>query len=251
MLHKCHEIIFADLPPPAPTPYAALNLPFQSRFFRRKVKPHFEPAVIGISMILAGTPGMPQLTEIMGEVAIEQGRVEEEGAQFRSLESQDEDVASYGSPTSSASLSLEDDTDEPDDYPIRGQVSSPDLVLPNGTSSTRMQSLGRRRTIEAAQTAPALPLHFRNIRRSRGSEDPLGQREAEVTATPYQSSPSISSARHPPRTASLNMADMLLGNYDTPSQVHLLRSQYCRSEVCCKPPFAIFNSLSHFRFNFC
>ncbi|KAJ6596909.1 kinase-like protein [Mycena vulgaris] len=233
VLHKCHEIIFADLPPPAPTPYAALNLPFQSRFSRRKVKSYFEPTVIGISMVLAGTPGMPQLTEIMGEVAIEQGRVEEEGAQFKSVESQDEEIASYGSP-SSASLSLEDDDmDEPNDEagPIRGYMSSPALVLPNGTSSTRMQSLGRRRTVEAAQTAPALPLHFRNLRRSRQSEDPLGQLDGEAIATPYQSSPSISSARPPPRTASLNLADVLLGNYDAPSQVHLLRSQYCRSEI--------------------
>ncbi|KAJ7452364.1 kinase-like protein [Mycena galericulata] len=234
VLHKCHEIIFADLPPPAPSPYASLSLPFQSRFLRRKVKPHFEPAVIGISMILAGAPGMPQLTEIMGQVAIEQGRFEEEGASFKSVESQDEDIASYGSP-SSASLSLDDDADELDepeeDHPIRGQVSSPELVLPNGTSSTRMQSNGRRRTVEAAQTAPALPLHFRNIRRSRQSEDPLGQLDAEGITTPYQSSPSISSARHPPRTASLNLADVLLENYDTPSQVYLLRSQYCRSEV--------------------
>ncbi|KAJ7449827.1 kinase-like protein [Mycena latifolia] len=234
VLHKCHEIIFADLPPPAPTPYAALNLPFQSRFSRRKVKPHFEPAVIGISMVLAGTPGMPQLTEIMSEVAIEQGRVEEEGTQFKSVESQDEDIASYGSP-SSASLSLEDDGDDMDepeeDHPIRGQVSSPELVLPNGTSSTRIQSLGRRRTVEAAQTAPALPLHFRNIRRSRQSEDPLGQLDAEAMSTPYQSTPSISSARQPRTTTSLNMADVLLGNYDMPSQVHLLRSHYCRSEI--------------------
>ncbi|KAJ7940622.1 kinase-like protein [Mycena leptocephala] len=233
VLHKCHEIIFGDLPPPAPTPYAALNLPFQSRFSRRKVKPYFEPAVIGISMVLAGTPGMPRLTEIMGEVAVEQGRVEEHGTQFKSVESQDEEIASYGSP-STASLSLEDDGDDGDeldeDHAGRNR-SSPELVLPNGTTSTRMQSLGRRRTVEAAQTAPALPLYFRNIRRSRQSEDPLGQLDAESITTPYQSTPSISSARPPPRAASLNLADVLLENYDTPSQVHLLRSQYCRSEI--------------------
>ncbi|KAJ7097912.1 kinase-like protein [Mycena belliarum] len=231
VLHKCHEIIFADLPPPAPTPYAALNLPFQSRFSRRKVKPHSEPAVIGISMMLAGTPGLPQLTEIMGEVAIEQGRVEEEGAQFKSVESQDDEIASYGSPNS-ARLSLEDEDDDMDEEHLtRTQVSLPDLILPNGSSSMPMQSLGRRRTVEAAQTAPALPLHFRNVRRSRQSEDPLGQLDAEAAATPYQSSPSISSARQPRTTASLNLADTLLANYDAPSQVHLLRSHYCRSEI--------------------
>ncbi|KAJ7046796.1 kinase-like protein [Mycena alexandri] len=231
VLHKCHEIIFADLPPPAPTPYATLTLPFQSRFSRRKVKPHFEPAVIGVSMILAGTPGMPQLTEIMGEVAIEQGRVEEEGAPFKSVESQDEEVASYGTPRTSTSDDG-DDLDDDEDVQPGHSYSTPQLVLPNGTTSTPMLSLGRSRTVEAAQTAPALPLHFRNLRRSRQSQDPLGQLDAEsATATPYQSSPSISSARPPPRAVSLNLADVLLANYDTPSQVHLLRSQYCRSEI--------------------
>ncbi|KAF8212221.1 kinase-like protein [Mycena galopus ATCC 62051] len=231
VLHKCHEIIFADLPPPAPAPYSALSLPFQSRFSRKKVKPHFEPAVIGISMILAGTPGMPGLTEIMGQVAVEQGRVEEEGAQFKSVEAQDEEVASYGSPTSSnLSLDEEDDDNDMDDRPRRNfNHSSPALVsLPNGTGLTHN---GRRRMVEAAQTAPALPLHFRNIRRSTQSDDPLGQLDADSTVTPYQSTPSISSARLPQRTTSISVADALLENYDMPSQVHLLRSQYCRSEV--------------------
>ncbi|KAF7363461.1 Phosphatidylinositol 4-kinase [Mycena sanguinolenta] len=233
VLHKCHEIIFADLPPPAPAPYSALSLPFQSRFSRKKVKPHFEPAVIGISMILAGTPGMPQLTEIMGQVAVEQGRVEEEGTQLKSVEAQDEEVASYGSPTSSR-LSLDEDADDMDELeenqPRRNfNHSSPALVrLPGSTGST---NLGRRRTVEAAQTAPALPLHLQHFRRSTQSDDPLGQLDAESIATPYQSTPSISSARPQPRSASMSMADALLGSYDMPSQVHLLRSQYCRSEI--------------------
>ncbi|KAJ7063322.1 kinase-like protein [Mycena amicta] len=232
VLHKCHEIIFSDLPPLAAAPYSGLSLPFQSRILRRKVKPHFEPAVIGISMVLAGVPGMPQLTEIMGDVAIEQGRVEEEGTQFKSIESQEEDVASFGSPSSIA-LSL-DDEDDPEErergHQYAPSYSSPELALSNGHTSARMV---RSRTVEAAQTAPALPLHLRNIRRSRQSEDPLGQLDAESISTPYQSSPSlsVSSARFPPRTASMSMGDALLGSYDVASQVHLLRSHYCRSEI--------------------
>ncbi|KAK7014850.1 phosphatidylinositol 4-kinase [Favolaschia claudopus] len=228
VLHKCHEIIFADLPPPAPTPYSALSLPFHSRFSRKKVKTHFEPAVVGISMVLAGTPALPQLTEIMGQVAVEQGRVEEEGTQLKSVETQDDEVASYGSPSSSK-LSLdeeEEDVDELEEHPPpRGfAYSSPNLFSNGHTRS------GRHGTIEAAQTAPALPLHFRNIRRSTQSDDPLGQLDAELITTPYQSTPSVLSAR-PPQTRSMSMADVLLGNYDIPSQVHLLRSQYCRSEI--------------------
>ncbi|KAJ7219289.1 kinase-like domain-containing protein [Mycena pura] len=234
LLHKCHEIIFGDLPPVS-APYAGLSIPFQSRFCRWKVKSHFEPAVIGISMVLAGTPGMPRLTEIMGEVAVEQGWVEEDNVQYKSIESQDNEIASYGSP-SSTSLSLDDDGDEVgemDEDNAARNVSSPELVLPSGQSSTRIQSLGRRRTVEAAQTAPALPLHFHNIRRSRQSEDPLGQLDADFTLTPYQSSPSLSasSVRQPPRTTSLSLADTLLAKHDTPSLVHLLRSHYCRSEI--------------------
>ncbi|KAF7322989.1 Phosphatidylinositol 4-kinase [Mycena chlorophos] len=216
VLHKCHEIIFSD-PPLAAAPYSGMNLPFQSRVLRRKVKPHFEPAVIGISMVLAGVPGLPQLTEIMGDVAIEQGRVEEDGIQLTSIENQDDDVASFGSP-SSAALSLEDEDEDPEE--------------PNGQTSIQLGS--RRHTIEAAQTAPTLPLHFRNIRRSQQSTDPLGQLDAEPVPTPYQSTPSLSgaaSARFAPRSASTSMGDALLGNYDAASQGHLLRSHYCRSEI--------------------
>ncbi|CAK5277685.1 unnamed protein product [Mycena citricolor] len=226
VLHKCHEVIFADLPPPAPAPYAALSLPFQSRFFRRKVKTHFEPVVIGMSMILAGVPGMPRLTEIMGQVAIEQGRVEEEGAQYKSVEAQDDEVTSYSSP-STARLSLDDDDDDDN---VGMSQSTPALIIQNGPASTRISSFGHR-TIEAAQTAPALPLHFRDIRRSRLSEDPLGQLDNEPISTPYQSTPSIHSARPLPRSGSTNLGDILLGDYDIPSQTHLLRSHFCRSEV--------------------
>ncbi|KAF8077933.1 kinase-like domain-containing protein [Lyophyllum atratum] len=220
VLHMCHEIIFGDPPAPTPSPYVSLNLPSRSRFARRKVKHHLEPTLVGIGSILAGAPGMPRLTGIMGEVAIEQGRMEENIHTFRSVESQDDDIALGLSP--SQVYRENDDSPDTDDTHVPHVPHIDDPPKP-GTS-------GRRRTVGAAQTVPALPLHLRNIRRSRASEDPLGQLDAGINV-PYLSSPSITSARPTPRSAAVNPADTLLGTYDTQSQVQLLRGHYCRSEV--------------------
>lgn len=233
ILHKCHEIIFGDLPPSIGVPYSALRLPFQSRLTRRKVKYHVEPAIIGISVILAGVPALPQLTDIMGEVAIEQGRIDEEGKEFKSVESTNDDLVPGVSPSISTA-SIRDSGDDHDDdmdesdirEPDRG-MSTPNLILPH----SHISSIPRRPTIPGAQTAPALPLHLRGLRQSRLSDDPLGQLDTEQIQSPYQSSPSISSSRHPPRSASFNLADVILRTYDAPTQMHLLRGHYCRSEV--------------------
>ncbi|KAJ3936820.1 MAG: kinase-like protein [Lentinula lateritia] len=224
VLHKCHEIIFGDLPPPT-TPYPTINLPFRSLFPRKKIKPHAEPAIIGMGLVLAGVPAMPRLTEIMGEVAIEQGRAEDKATVEvkRSVDSDDEDTAVTSSGIkSSVSMDEEPEPESNEDSP------------PSPTSaSSEPAILTRRRAMGPAQTVPALPLHLRGLQRSRRSEDPLGQLDAEhkETVTPYQSSPSISSARPPLRTASYSYADTLLQTYDTSSQIHLLKGHYCRSEV--------------------
>jgi phosphatidylinositol 4-kinase B len=229
VLHRCHEIIFGDLPQ-AVAPYSTLSLPFQSRFMRKKIKHHRDPVVVGIGMVLAGVPALPQLTQIMGQVAIEQGRAEETGFEERSIESL-EDMTSSGAAV----------VDEPDELPTDdgdgddGSVEDNPTI--NNASSTgdllkfNPGTLGRRKVVGAAQTTPALPLHLHGIRRSRNSEDPLGQLDAEQVSTPFQSSPSISASRPNPRTASLNHADTILQTYDVPSQIHLLKSNYCRSEV--------------------
>jgi hypothetical protein len=227
VLHQCHEIIFGDLPSPSASPYASLNLPSQSRFARRKVKPNTEPAMVGIGLVLAGVPGMPLLTENMGQVPIEQGRVEE-GNHFRSVESQDDDIVRGLHPGQNVEDMGGDNDQGEEDSPNTNE--SYHIFLATRTS-TRPRGLARRQTVGAAQTVPALPLHLRTIRRSRASEDPLGQLDSELAATPYLSSPSIPSARTPPRSATVNVADALLEKYDKESQAQLLRSHYCRSEV--------------------
>ncbi|KAG7092493.1 hypothetical protein E1B28_008844 [Marasmius oreades] len=222
VLHKCHDIIFSDLPP-AVSPYSTLSIPFRSRFFRRKIKPHMEPAIVGIGMVLAGTPALPRLTAIMGEVTIEQGRVEEERTEIRSIELRDDDLTS-GSELASLEENSEDDNDpDGDDF----QSVQDD---PNKVPSESLVSL-RRVTVGPAQTVPTLPLHLEAIRRSRNSEDPLGQIDPEPISAPYQSSPSLPSRSLLTRMSSNTYADTLLQSYDIQSQVHLLKNHYCRSEV--------------------
>ncbi|TFK42568.1 kinase-like domain-containing protein [Crucibulum laeve] len=229
VLHKCHEIIFGDLPPPAPSPYGSLNLSFQGRNLRRKVKHHAEPAIVGIGVMLAGAPGMPKLTEVTGEIAVEQGRAEEEGDSFRSWEMHDDDLAlGNGAVIRGATDVGEDEVDEVES-PNTEEESSPAFISQPSQNSNGL--LERRRTIGAAQTVPALPLHLRTIRRSRASEDPLGQLDLEDSEAPSRSSPSLSNARTPLRSAAFNPADALLERYDSQTQGQLLRNHYCLSEV--------------------
>ncbi|KAG6890684.1 hypothetical protein C0995_005056 [Termitomyces sp. Mi166 len=227
VLHMCHEIIFGDPSPPTPAPYSGLTLPPQSRFLRRKIKHHPEPAVVGIGLVVAGAPGMPRLTEIMGEVAIEQGRATHD---FKSVESQEDDIALGLSPRQTYSHQVaaqeegDDDTPESDDTHTTPVMQLEDPSQP--------AAIARRQMIGPAQTVPALPLHLRDIRRSSSSEDPLGQNDVDHATLPYLSTPSISSIRQTSRTAILNRADALLEAYDAEFQSQLLRSHYCRSEVC-------------------
>ena len=196
-------------------------------------------------MVLAGAPGMPQLTEIMGPVALEQGRVDEQGQDIRSIERGDDDKAMV---RSISSASTADSGGEPEDD---DSVDSPAPNVEQHTqefteddpapkiASAISKRMSRRQTV-GAQTSPALPLHLREGRKPRLSEDPFGQEEfpptrANTVATPFQSTPSFPS-RHPYRPNSQPTADLLLQKYDPASQMHLLRSHYCRSEVRCQCP---------------
>ena len=231
VLHQCHEIIFGDLPLPSTAPYATLSLPSQPRFPRTKVKHNVEPALVGIGLVLAGALGVPLLTETVGHIPIEQGRAEE-GMNIRSVESPDNEITADRKSTRDFQDDDDDDEGDVDDNPDTDEMAPPAPVPHDATTRTRPPVLTRRRTVGAAQTVPALPLHLRTIRRSRASDDPLGQLDTDHVVVPYLSSPSISSARPAPRSATANPADALLETYDNQSQLQLLRSHYCRSEVC-------------------
>ncbi|KAK7054859.1 Phosphatidylinositol 4-kinase pik1alpha (PI4-kinase)(PtdIns-4-kinase) [Paramarasmius palmivorus] len=208
VLHKCHEIIFGDLPPAA-SPYATLNLPFRSRFSRKKVKHNAEPAIIGIGMVLAGTPALPRLTEIMGEVAIEQGRAEE-GTEIRSIESQADDLAT-GSPGGIDEAQEDEETDPKSAEDGQGCLAR----SPRPTSTPNEASQYNRAFANCSRTSATSPKYppFSQL------EDPLGNLiMSPFITTPYQSSPSIPSARPSiARMSSQNYADNLLQTYDLQS----------------------------------
>ncbi|KAF9227901.1 kinase-like protein [Gyrodon lividus] len=230
-LHRCHEIIFTDLPPPALGPYFGLSLSFHSRFARKKVKSRLQPVLVGIGLVLAGTPAMPKLTEVMGEVVLQQGRADDDGTDLRGVEADGE--LAQGVPID-PDLG-EDDDNASDEKPDNDNTRESEAAPPNDTDSkiTLTRSISqRRRTIVAAQTSPAL-VHLRNTHQSQLSEDPLDQfapSRPACASSPYQSSPSVPS-QSPLRQNGISAADDLLQRYDLQSQSHLLRSQYCRSEV--------------------
>ncbi|KAI9571532.1 kinase-like protein [Boletus coccyginus] len=225
-LHRCHEIIFAELPPPPSVPYSGLSSSYYSPFARRRVKSRVEPALVGIGLVLAGVPAMPALTEVMGDVALQQGRADDDGVNLRSVEAGDD--FARGMPANEDSGEDDDNPsdEKPDDEHTRDSANDTEKC-------TLTRSIPRRRrTIVAAQTTPAL-VHIRDVHRSRLSEDPLDQQDPPPgrVSSPYQSSPSISSSPSPLRQNVITTADTLLQRYDIQSQSHLLRSQYCRSEV--------------------
>jgi hypothetical protein len=237
-LRRCHEIIFGDLPTPVSSPYSGLDLPFQARFSRRKVKTHVEPTLVGLGLILAGTPAMPELTEIMGEVALQQGRADEDGSDLKSVQTDDNDVASGSGKTTRNDSGDDDDNvsdgkNEDDRTASSHERPSNDICAHDPAISKKRTILKRRQTIVAAQTSPAL-VHLQNMHRSTLSEDPLDQLDPSQparVASPYQSSPSIPTTQHPFRQSTLNSGDYLLQLYDLDSQAHLLRSHYYHSEV--------------------
>lgn len=228
ILHECHEVIYGNTTSVAP--YSALQILKLPGNRKRKVKPLLFPSLVGISMIVAGAPAMPQLTHTVGEVAIEQGRADEQHGDIRSIERVDDDVVHITTAEPEEVQDFDEDSPEPEVTPIPklshelSETIDPSVLSSNGRTS-------RRQTI-AAQTTPALPLHLRDIRKPRLSEDPFGQRDppAASAISPFQSTPSLSTPRHTAKTSTFQAPDPLQF-YDTTSQMYMLRSNFCRSEV--------------------
>ena len=216
VLTQCHEIIFGDLPTPVSSPYATSRIPFQSRFVRRKVRPLLQPTLVGLAMVLAGTPGLPQLTHIMGQVAIEQGRAMEDNPEISGLEHE----LSRGTVTVSNRANNDEDDDDAQLPPDSPQEEEP-------VFDSSITNLSRRNPIGPSQTTPTLPVHL--FMKPRLSYDPFGQEDTQPTNSPSHSTPSLLNRKHYPNASS--QWESLLQRYDQQSQVHLLRSHFCRSEV--------------------
>lgn len=233
VLQKCHEIIFGDQLLQSSSPYSTFNLPAYKR--RQKIKHHAEPVFVGLGLLLAGVPAMPSLTQVLGEVALEQGRADDPDGNSRPEFTSDDApagiVPSHSYTDDDADLLESPDTVNtnviPNTYDHPFKLEDP-TSLPEGV---KPGLLARRRTF-GAQTLPALPLHLQNLRRHRMSEDPLGQQDAEDRVPPCQSSPSLASARTP-RTAVNNPADVLLEKYTPQARSQLLRGHYLLSEASC------------------
>ncbi|KAF8590602.1 kinase-like protein [Ramaria rubella] len=241
VLHKCHEIIFGDLPPPAPAPYPSLTVPSRSRFLRKKrVKPRFEPALVGIGCVLAGVPGMPQLTELTGKVAVEQGRWEGVTARRIPVNTEADDDAAPGAQSSKTSV-IDEDSDEEgeEDILTLGDGPAPSVHESASKSSSSLVGIAgvrarkrQERAVGAAQTTPILPLHSLGIPKThRPSDDPLGQFDDPSPPSHYNSTPTISESRRQLFRPGAASVDYVLQKYDLHSQGQLLRSHYLRGEV--------------------
>ncbi len=238
VLNQCHEIIYGDLPASG-TPYSALGITSLPDIIRKKIRPNVSPALVGIGIVLAGAPALPVLANVVGEVALEQGRFDDQGNDMRSLDIPDGIVR-----TRSDGHDVPQEEDADDDLSDPEEASNAPRKVPAARSDYSLspqsrsgsKSPHRRRQTIAAQTSPALPLHLKALRKPRLSEDPFGQNDAQFMESPvlpshFQSTPAFSASRQLRRMNSLTSPEMLLQKYDVEAQKYLLRSHYCRSEV--------------------
>ncbi|KAI9446443.1 kinase-like domain-containing protein [Lactarius indigo] len=229
-LLMCHELIFGDIPLPTTSAYPGLSSPSLPQFLRKKVKPHLHPALIGMGMVLASSPGLPTLSKVMGEVAIEQGRIDKQGSDVKSLERHGDDLAQGRAPSIYQRSAEDDEVDSPSrDVEAAGFSDGPPMVSERVTEKGSAGTRRQREATRAARTSPSLSLPRKEDRPPRFSDDPLGQLDPPPAIT--QSVPSLPSIKQPHRPSSLNASEILLNKYDLGSQIQLLRSHFCRSEI--------------------
>jgi phosphatidylinositol 4-kinase len=231
-LLMCHELIFGDIPTPLPSAYPGLSWPSLPQYLRKKVKHRPYPALIGMSMVLAGSPGLPALSKVMGEVAIEQGRLDRQGLGIKSLEGNEDDLV-QGRGLLSYEQPVEDDEADSLSEDLEDAQVPDHSPAPLEETKVKSGVAGRRRRhemIRAVRTSPSLSLR-KEEQLPRFSDDPLGQLDPVPPAV-TQSVPTFPSIKQSHQRGSSNASETLLNRYDFGSQIHLLRSHFCRSEVC-------------------
>lgn len=199
------------------------------------MKPRLYPAIIGVSMVFAGSPGLPALSRVMGEVAVEQGRIDWQGRDVKSLERYEDDLA-RGNAVSPYERDIEDDElDSPlelDDakdaeVPEPSPTPSAGVKPENGIAGRQQRKVNR-----AVRTSPDLSFPRKEDRLPRFSDDPLGQLDPITPPGVTQSVPSLPAGKRSHQPSYSNASEALLSMYDFGSQIHLLRCHFCRSEVC-------------------
>lgn len=226
-LLMCHELIFGEIPPPSTSAYPGLSFPRFPQFSRKKVKPRLYPALLGMSVMLASSPGLPALSRVMGEVAVEQGRLDQHGEDVKSLERYEDDLvpgrtmSSYERPVEGDEVdSPEEDEEVPEDSPASANFE-------NNIAGKQHREMNR-----AVRTSPNLALLRKEERPPRFSDDPLGQMDPTTPPAMTQSVPSLSSIKQTHQSSLSDASEVLLNRYDFGSQIHLLRYHFYRSEVC-------------------
>jgi phosphatidylinositol 4-kinase B len=232
-LLMCHELIFGEIPPPSGSAYPGLSFPHFPQFLRKKVKPRIYPALLGMSVVLASSPGLPALSRVMGEVAIEQGRLDQQGEDVKSLERYEDDlvrgraVSPYDRPVEDEGVDSPAEDLKDEEVPERPPASFEGVNFENGIAGRQQREVNR-----AVRTSPDLSLLRKKERPPRFSDDPLGQLDSITPPAATQSVPSLSSIKQTHQPSSSNASELLLNRYEFGSQIHLLRGHFCRSEVC-------------------
>src|ERR1700761_2317060 len=124
VLQLCHSFIYNTIYPNDVQVSHLTNT--LNRSTAEKLPAHLHAGLVGIGMMLAGVPGMPKITEIMGDVAIKQGRHgngDRRNSRLRSQLIEDDSSNSPGAGTENEEVILEetkspvedDETDDDDD----------------------------------------------------------------------------------------------------------------------------------------
>ncbi|KAG8990008.1 Phosphatidylinositol 4-kinase pik1alpha (PI4-kinase)(PtdIns-4-kinase) [Tulasnella sp. 427] len=232
VLNRCQDIIFGDPPPTTiTTPYkspAIIGRP-SSRFWKKRVKSHLGPAIAGIGCVLAGAPGMPAMTSVVGKWAVDQGRMATEGVDTSVLDGT-EDSASISPIAKTQDLSAFADTptsqtfDDSDEAEEDSHPPSASIAVPRQVAEL-LKAAELDDSVRGARTTPELQLFGPKPKSSR-TTDPFGQLD-HISAS--SSTPSVPVRSLPPRSASTPAP--ILSKYDPLYQKQLLRSHYSRSEV--------------------
>ncbi len=232
-LLMCHELIFGEIPPPSASAYPGLSFPRFPQFSRKKVKPRLYPALLGMSVVLASSPGLPALSRVMGEVAIEQGRLDQHGEDVKSLERYEDDLvrgrtmSSYERPVEGDEVDSPEEDVEDEEAPGDSPASFGGVNFESNIAGRQQREMNR-----AVRTSPNLSLLRKEEQPPRFSDDPLGQMDPTTPPAVTQSVPSLPSISQTHQSSLSNASEVLLNRYDFGSQIHLLRCHFYRSEVC-------------------
>ena len=253
VLHRCHEIIFGDVPGPSRSPYRSLASPiagsrspldFRGSRAKRKgesiqrVRAHADSAMVGMGVVLTGL-AMPTLARLAGDWAVTQGRrpFDDETEARGRIEAERGGGADVSNPPRlDRKVSAASDESE-DDHQPSGR--SPHLTPPMPSRPSTSSHAQTTPNFSLLPTTPDLSVpHSATPSPRPKGEDPFSQqieagpsRPSSPRHYPFSSAPEI--AMRPPQVprSRARSTDQLLGTYDIDAQRQLLRSHYCRSEV--------------------